>query len=236
MLRFVESGRRQQWDTFTNQDEYKTQFNVNVGISIITENMLDVMLGYKRWQGFRYLDTDGAYRIGYGIGDPDDPQGYTETQAFAEWIGDVRNKQKIVRKQLPITMMPSSVFDALVSLYVDTGKWRTVRAEEGIYDLASAVEESNWLLAADILTRGIDNPELRRAEARALYLADYTIRVDRNQQIVRGLQFMRKQYVNGIPNDFEKKQAEFAYYRQLGAFLPGMSQLRQRRIIAQALT
>lgn len=236
LLTLVSAERRTQWETFDVQDDFATGFLVNVGIAIISQDMTDVILGYKEWRGFRYLDTDGSYKIGYGIGNPNDPQGYTETQAYSEFLGDLRNKQKIVRAQLPIIGIPQAAYDALVSLYIDTGNWRTVVAEEGVYDLNSAVKNSNWLLAADMLMRGIENPELRRAEARALRLGSYAPVRSRNQQIIQGLQFMRTQYVAGISNDFEKKQAEFAYYRQIGAFLPGMSQTRQRRIVAQALT
>lgn len=236
MLTLVDAKRRIQWDTFTIQDTFATEFNVNVGLTSITEPMSDLILSNKKWKGIRYLNNDGAYEIGYGIGDPSDEQGYTESQAYAEWIGFIRNEQKKLRIQLPITMIPQTVFDALLSLYIDTGTWRSVVADEGVYDLAAAVKNTNWLLSADIISRGKDNPDLRKKEARVLKLADYTSDKDRNQQIIQGIQELRKEYINGIPKEFDKKQAEFAYYRQLGIFLPGMSQLRQRRIVAQALT
>lgn len=234
MLRLVDANRRIQWDTFTVQDEFAVNFRVNVGIAIVSERMLNLMLSYKTWQGVRYSDGQGDYLIGYGVGDPDDEQGYTETQSYAEWVGFVRNRQKNLRAQLPIVGITQSAYDALLSLYVDTGTWRTVQSDEGTYDLAEAVKTSNWLLAADILSRGNVNPDLRKKEARVMKLADYTASKDRNQQILQGLQDLRKRYVAGISNDFEKKQAEFVYYRQLGSFLPGMSQLRQRRIANQA--
>lgn len=237
MLQFVDSTRRIQWDTFTNQDEFATKFRVNTGIAILSEKMSNLMLSYKKWSGVRTFDTaTGNYIIGYGIGDPDDYQGYTEAESYAEWISYVRNKQKTLRAQLPIFAITQSAYDALLSLYVDTGTWRTVEADEGTYDLADAVKNSNWLLAADIISRGNINPELRRKEAAVMQLADYTFSKDRNQQIIQGIHLLRKQYVNGISTAFDKTQAEFVYYRQLKIFLPGMSQLRQRRIVAQALT
>jgi hypothetical protein len=237
MLQLVEANRRIQWDTFTNQDEFATKFRVNTGIAILTEKMSNLMLSYKTWSGVRTFDTiTGDYTIGYGIGDPDDFQGYTESEAYADWIGYVRNRQKSLRAQLPIFTITQAAYDALLSLYLDTGTWRTVEADEGTYDLADAVKNSNWLLAADIISRGKVNSELRRKEAAVMQLADYTFSKDRNQQIIQGIHLLRKKYVNGIANEFDKKQAEFVYYRQLKIFLPGMSQLRQRRIVAQALT
>lgn len=236
MLRFVDPERRIQWETFTVQDDYATKFRLNTGIVSVSEDMLALMLSYKSWSGVRYIDDDGEYKIGYGIGDPDDVQGYTESQAYAEWIGWVKNRQKILRAQLPIVAITQSAFDALLSLYLATGTWRTVVSNEGTYDLADAVKNGNWLLAADIISRGNIDPEQRRAEARVMQLADYSSFKTRNQQAVQGVLDLRKKYIVGIDNEFDKKQAEFVYYRQLGVFLPGMSQLRQRRVVNQALT
>lgn len=236
MLRLVDASRRIQWNTFTVQDEYAVQIRNNVGISIASEGIVALMLSNRKWQGIRYTNTLGEYEIGYGIGDPHLEQGYTETQAYGEWVGYIRNRQKILRTQLPIFAITPAAYDALLSLYIDTGTWRTVEAQEGTYDLADAVKNSNWLLAADIISRGKNNPNLRKAEARVMQLGDYTVTKDRNQLIIQGIQELRTQYVNGISSEFEKKQAEFVYYRQLGIFLPGMSQLRQRRIVAQART
>ena len=235
MLTLVDANRRIQWDTFTNKDKFATQFLVNKGVATVSQEMMDVILGFKRWDGTRYLDGN-TYKIGYGVGDPNNEQGQTETDAYAEWIGEVRNKQKIIRAQLPIVNITQAAFDALVSLYIDTGTWRVIVADEGIYDLAAAIKNGNWLLMADIISRGKVNPDLRRKEARVIQLADYAIDRDRNQQIIEGIQRIRKSYVGGITNEFDKKQAEFVYYRQLGVFLPGMSQLRQRRVVSQALT
>jgi len=235
-LRLVEAGRRIQWDTFQVQDEYATQFRINVGIAIVSESMTDLMLSYKTWSGIRYLNEDGEYEIGYGVGDPDSRQGYTEEQAYGEWISFVRNRQQSLRNQLPVVAITQAAYDALLSLYIDTGTWRTVVAEEGTYDLADAVKNSNWLLVADIISRGIVNPDLRRAEAGVVQLGAYPTFKTRRQQRTQGVQELRKRYINGLTNEFERTQAEFVYYRQLGIFLPGMSQLRQRRVVAQALT
>ena len=111
-----------------------------------------------------------------------------------------------------------------------------MQADEGTYDVASAVKAGNWLLVADMISRGKINPQLRKKEAHVAQLASYNISRDRNQQIIEGIQTLRKSYIAGITNEFDKKQTEFAYYRQLNVFLPGMSQLRQRRVAAQALT
>jgi len=237
MLLLPDANRRIQWETFTIQDEFAVQLIINKGIAIVSENMIGVMLAEKTWNGARTLNPDsGKVDIGYGIGDIDDVQGYTESQAYAEWVGWLRNEQRKLRAQLPIIGITATAYDALLSLYVDTGDWRRVEANEGTYDLADAVKNGNWLLAADIIARGKVNPELRKKEARVMQLADYSVNKDRNMQVTQGIQRMRKQYVAGISNEFVKRQTEFVYYRQLGSFLPGMSDLRKRRVVAQATT
>lgn len=235
MLTLVEASRRIQWDVFTVQNDYLVNFNVNKGIAILSGSMIDVILNYKTWRGTRYLE-DGVYKIGYGIGDPDDEQGLTEEDAYSEWVGYLRTAQRNVRTQLPIVGIPQATYDALVSLYIDTGTWRRVEANEGVYDVADAVRNGNWLLVADMISRGRINPDLRRQEARVAQLADYSFTKTRDLQRVQGVQAIRKAYVNGIANQFDRKQAEFVYYRQLGLFLPGMSDVRQRRIVTQART
>jgi len=237
ILQFPDPTQRIQWDTFTVQDDFAAKFILNIGIAVVSDRMINVILSYKIWRGAKAINADtGVEEIGYGIGDIDDVQGYTEAQAYAEWVGWVRNEQKKFRTQIPLVGITQSAYDALFSLYLDTGTWRTVEADEGTYDLADAVRNTNWLLAADIIARGNINPEMRRKEARVMQLADYNFTKDREQQARQGIQRLRKNYVAGIQDQFVRKQTEFVYYRQLGIFLPGMSNLRQRRVIAQALT
>jgi hypothetical protein len=237
MLTIVAPQYRIQWETFTIQDEFAVNYRIPTNDATVSDGMADLILGHRTWTGIRKLDgTTGKYVIGYGVGDPDDVQGYTEAQAYAEWIGDLHNRQKRLVAQLPNLSITQTIFDALLSLYIDTGTWRTVQADEGTYDLAIAVKNGNWLLVADIISRGKVNNDLRKKEARVMRLGDYSFAKTRNQQVTQGVQLLRTQYVAGIANEFDKKQAEFVYFRQFGIFLPGMSQLRQRRVIAQART
>jgi hypothetical protein len=237
MLTIVAAQYRIQWETFTVQDAFAVDYRYPVQRATMSIGMENLMLSRRTWSGIRKVDTaTGKYTIGYGVGDPDDVQGYTESQAYAEWVGDLRNRQKRLIAQLPILFVTQTIFDSLLSLYIDTGTWRTVQADEGMYDLATPVKNGNWLLAADIISRGKANSELRKKEARVMRLADYSFTKTRNQQVTQGVQLLRTQYVAGIANEFDKKQTEFVYYRQFGTFLPGMTQLRQRRVIAQART
>lgn len=237
ILRLVPPQFRTQWEVFTVSNDFYTQFLLPVNVVTITQEMVDVLIGYKTFSPVRYETEDGDFEIGYGIGDPDDEQGYTEEQAYSEWLGFVRNQQRILRAQLPVDKIPNSVFDALMSLYLDTGTWRTLQAAEGTYDVADAVRNANWLLVADILMRGSVNPLLRKQEAAVLRLGNHIVRKTRQQQRILAIQTLRTRYIGGLPTEFDRRQAEFAYYRQLdGVFLPGMSQLRQRRVVRFART
>jgi hypothetical protein len=236
MLKIVQLDRRVQWSTFSVQDAFRVTFSVPTNAATVSEDMIALMLGEKTWTGVRRLDANGIYEIGYGVGDVDAEQAHTESQSYVEWVGELRNRQKILRAQLPVISLPASVFDGLLSLYMDTGKWRIVQADEGAYDVAYAVKNGDWLSVANMIARGNVNPMLRKKEATVMQLGAYGSPKDRNQQIIQGVQTIRKRYVDGIPLEFDKKQAEFAYYRQFQIFLPGMSQLRQRRIVSQART
>jgi hypothetical protein len=218
LRKLVDAQFRTQWEVFNKQDEYKTGFLVNVGVAIFSTDMVGCILNFKSWSGTRYLDD----------------QGMTEAEAYSELIAEYRDKQRIVRNQLPISALPQTVYDALVSLYVDTGTWRIVKADEGTYDLQDAIRNSNWLLAADILMRGNVNPDLRKVEAKVLYLGQYQFGKDRQQLVTEGIHDIRRRYVSGTLDPVARKQAEFVYYRQLGAFLPTMPEVKQRRVIAQA--
>jgi GH24 family phage-related lysozyme (muramidase) len=234
-IKLVDAARRTQWETFTVQDNFKTEFLINPDVATVSQEMAAVILGFREWRATRYVDVDtGKIKIGYGPGDPDLEQGMIEAEAYADFVAEIRQKQYAVRSQVPVNYITQSVFDALVSLYVDTGSWRVVQADEGTYDLQDAIRNGNWLLAADILMRGNQNPDLRRAEARVLRLADYRPNRTRVQQQIQGIQKMRINYVSGAFDAFQRKQAEFAYYRQLGAFLPTMSEVKKRRVAAQS--
>jgi hypothetical protein len=49
-----------------------------------------------------------------------------------------------------------------------------------------------------------------------------------------GIAYALKQYTSGgITTELSKRQCESGYYRQTTAFIPGMTNLRQRELIAK---
>lgn len=232
MLTYVDADKRIQWEVYSVVDDFAARFKQAKSSIGLSNKMMAVLLSRYEYRGFRYLDGS-TYKIGYGYGDPTVVQGMTEDEAFAEWYGAIKNIEKNIVAQLPLTSIPQSVFDALFGLYLDTGTWRTVQSDDGTYNMLNAVRNANWLLIADILSRGKKNNGLRMQEAHIAKLADYVSTKTREQLSTAGLRYTRTSYAN-LTNELEKQQAEYSYYRQLGSFLPGMSDLRKRRIVALA--
>jgi len=180
---------------------------------------------------FRNQDANMRWRIGYGFGDSNNLRGYTEPESYSEWISAFRKSQHKLRNQLPLINITQSQFDALSSLYFQTGEWRRVLSTDGTYDLYSAIKGERWLLVADMIANGMDR-SARINDAKILLLGDYSVFKGRTDKRREGIQFARNQYIIGIKDSLAKKQAEFAYYRQTGgAWLPNVAESRQRMII-----
>ena len=226
-------NKRIEWDLFNVLDTISSMTILSIEDLSVSDNILNYMIGNEEWSGTRYLDDDGSYKIGYGIGDYDKQTGYTEEESYLEWIGNVHRLQRVLKSQLPLDGLPQTVFDALTSLYIDTGIWRYVVSGNNTYDIVEGLRNKDWLLVGDIIHNGSINSFRRKDEARIAVLGDYRVIKDRRQQIVEGIYKIRTRYINdSFDSEFEKKQSEFVYYRQLGRFLPGMSETRQRRILA----
>ena len=236
ILKSVPDKFRTEWEAFNSDGGFASRFLLNVGVMPLSQSMVDCILGFMKWDGVRRAGADGGASIGYGRGNPDLAQGMTEDEAYAEWLAHAKGRQRAIVSQLPVVEMPQTAFDALVSLYADTGKWRTIEAEEGDYDARHAVERADWRTLADMLARGRVNPSLRNAEARAVQLGRYARDRTRAEMRTAGLQDIRRRHVESLFADgLERGQAEYVYFRETGSFLPGLPETRRRRIMQTAL-
>jgi len=228
MLKYISDPTlRTNWSDFVIQDDFAVNFKIDVYQSIVSDNMLTLMLGETYFSMF----NNGGH-IGYGVGDLNKEFGYTEQEAFSEWIKQVKKKERVFRDTLPLISITQSQYDALFSLYYHTGTWRTVAGIEGLYDLEYAVTSENWLLVSDMINAGLDQPDARRKEARVLQLADYSTERTRAFHRNKGIQLARRVYKSGdISNQAIVRQIEFGYYRQTTAFLPRMTELRKRELL-----
>lgn len=233
MLNFVTDNRRTAWDTYIVKDDWRVNFLIALPQLTVSAEMLQLMLAGSEYRMFRYSADGKNFKIGYGYGDATGI-GITESEAYSAWIEYIKSKEAIFKSTLPLISMSQSHYDALFGLYCDTGTWKKVTSDVGVYDVFTAVRAGRWLLATDMIADGKVNPSSRRAEARVLQLADYT--TSRTRQYLRseGISYALKQYTSGsITTELSKRQCESGYYRQTTAFIPGMTNLRQRELIAK---
>jgi len=229
MLQFVSERYRIPWDIHPIQDIWTTSRNINIYPITTSKEMLEIMLSNNR---FRMFKENGS--IGYGFGDADKVTGMTEQEAYSEWLDYIKLKERQLKKQLPLVELTQTQFDALMGMFIGVGKWRRIPSDEGIYDVERAVKEKRWKLVADMIAncnvKGLDS-RARLNEARVLMLGDYAVDKDRGWLRVEGVQHTRTKYVSGDLTESQKRQAEYAYYRQTGGgFLPNMAESRKRKV------
>lgn len=228
MLKYVnDPNLRTNWSDYVIADDFAVNFLVDSFQIYVSDNMIAQILGQTYFSMF----NDGGH-IGYGFGDVKKEFGYTEPEAFSDFLKNLKKKELAFKSTIPLRSISQTQYDALFSLYYHTGTWQRVVGDEGTYDLKYAVESENWNLAADIINNGKIDPDTRRREARVLKLADYSVDRTRAYQRNKGIQYARRIYKEGdIKDQSIIRQIEFAYYRQTTAFLPRMSELRKRELL-----
>jgi hypothetical protein len=234
MLKNINQELKIQWENYTIVNEWEVKNLVETNVRRVSNKMITVILSNNIFRMGKYFSNEeNKFKIGYGYGDPDNPLGLTEDEAFSLWIEELKRKEKILRKQLPIPFIEQTKFDALLSLYFLTGTWKKVEGNLANYDTAYAVKTLNWELLANMLCDAKINNDQRRKEARVLMLGDYNTEKDRRVIRTEGTQFERNRYSLSSTDMSIKNQIENAYYRQIGGFLPGMTDLQKRKVMAK---
>jgi hypothetical protein len=234
MIRNIQEKLKIQWQNFSISNEWEVKLIIPTVDRVVSNKMIPIILSQYRFRmGKIFLNENKKYTIGYGIGDIENTLGLTENEAYSLWIEELKRKEKILRKQLPIPFIEQSKFDAILSLYFSTGTWKSLEGNQGIYDTEFAIKNLNWELFANMLSDAKNNGTQRRKEAKIVMLGDYTIDKDRSWLRTEGTQFERIRYNLETTDKITKNQIENAYYRQLGSFLPGMSDLQKRKVIAK---
>lgn len=232
MIKIVSLPYRTQWEIFQPVDRFKTDFGVLTSMIKCSDEIIPIVLSNSKFRMYRYFDDVlKTYKIGYGYGNPDQIHGMTEDEAYSAWIVEFKRKESELKKQLPLVSITQSQFDALLSLYFLTGKWRTIESTEGTYDILSAIKNQQWSLVADMIANGKTDRIQRQIEARVLMLGDYSTTKSRQWLRNEGVQYTRTTYISGISDNVAKKQAEISYFRQtMGAYLPNISDIKKREI------
>jgi hypothetical protein len=232
-LKNVAVENRIPWTEYTVSDDYAVNFLVNTGVLTASSAMLKLMLSFERYKMYRYKENN-VWKAGYGFTDPEDQSGPTETEAYTHWRKSVFVKQQRLINQLPLISMTQSQFDGLLSLYVSTGKWRTVQGANGHYDLENAIKSNRWTLVADMIANGKFDHTRRIQEARAIVLAEYSTSYDRQWLLKESMRNTVTQYKRNLLDTKQKRQAEIAYYRETESFLPGMTDQQKKVILRLA--
>lgn len=229
----VADEKRIPWEQYTVQNEHAVNFLVNVGVLTVSDAMLTLMLSFERYRMFQYTE-DRKLKIGYGYTDTDTKGGPTESEAYVHWRKAVIEAQSKLINQLPLISMTQSQFDGLLSLYFSTGHWRTVKTVNGRYDLERAIKSNKWTLVADMIANGSDDRSRRMKEARAMVLGDYSTSADRTTLLRESISHTVTYYKRDLLDVTQKRQAEIGYYRETGAFLPGMTSAEKKVILRLA--
>lgn len=235
MEKEVKSNKRIEWEIYPVTDTELTTVRIDIQTVQASADILLHILGTTKFRMQHYEDAHGRVRIGYGVGNPDSLIGMSEDESFSAWLAVVKSKQAALKKQLPLAYITQTQFDALFSLFMATGNWKTVTSSNGIkYDILSAITANDWKTVADMIADG--KPDLavtgsRLLEARVLQLGDYSGIKPREWLRTEGIQYTRNMYISGKFTDAQKRQAEIAYYRETGLFLPNMNEARKRAIM-----
>jgi hypothetical protein len=206
----------------------KSLQNMEASDEILNFNLRRVgWLPYKR-------KVDGNFVIGYDSKKDLDGDGYTELQAWNDWISKWKTKEKQFQKLFPISELTQSQYDAMLSLYYNTGEFNYIGSEVVKFDLRSYLENGDWDYIATAFVQNGNDRIRTQAEAKIMMLGFYGKYISRSKLIQNGLEVLRKNYPKRIKDSVSKQQAEYIYYVETGNFLPGLSQSRMRQIVEKS--
>lgn len=196
--------------------------NLEASVEIIA-----LALSQQRWKGYYY--NDGIDRIGYGTTKQTDSIGLTEQQSYSHWLEDFKNIERRFKKNVPLSEMTQTQYDALLSLYYHTGSIKVTGSDVRQFPIHDYIKQEKWDYVATALVNSGENRLLRQTEARIMMLGDYGRPKSRIDIKEAGIQDMRKRYEK--LNDIQKKQAEYVYYSETRRFMPNMPEIRKRQVV-----
>lgn len=189
--------------------------------------LISLTLAQSRWKGYSY--NDGISRIGYGTTKDVDGIGLTEEQAYSHWLENFKNTERRFKKNVPLSEMTQTQYDALLSLYYHTGSIKFTGSDVRQFPIHDYIKQEKWNYVATALVNSGANRLLRQTEARIMMLGDYGKQKSRVDIKEAGIQDMRKRYVK--LDELQKKQAEYVYYSETRRFMPNMPEIRKRQIV-----
>jgi len=193
-----------------------------------SDKLINAKLRNIKWIGYNKNSVIG-YKGTVGL----NGDGLTEGEAYTIWIEDFKDKERAFKKQFPLTSLTQTQYDAMLSLYADTGTFSRVGKETRQFEIFDFVTDRKWDYVATALTLGGADRLNRQLEAKILILGDYGVYKDRSYIKEEGIQALLKEYITNQMNDKQKSQAEYVYYAETKRFLPNMIESRKRLLAKQ---
>ena len=193
-----------------------------------SDKLINFKIRNTKWIGFNKNSV-----IGYKTTKQLTGSGLTESAAYTIWIEEFKDKERAFKKQFPLTSLTQSQYDAILSLYADTGTFTIVGNRTRQFEIFDFITERKWNYLATALTLSGANRLLRQSEAKILMLGDYGTYKNRTHIKEEGIQTLVKEYVANQMSDEQKKQAEYVYYAETNLFLPNMIESRKRLLAKQ---
>ena len=193
------------------------------------------------------IDTyiNGKWVIGYELENGiKNPKGLLESESWTYFDEYVNYVEKRVKAILGGTVeMTGYQFDTMCHLYIRMPRLDKLTTLYGTYDVIELLGQRTEGLKT--LTQVIANAtggsgsrQERIRDALLFYSAEYNVFQERTTARTIGINYLLNRYPNNFQSttgasstNNQKSQAEKAYYRLAGKFMPGMAEAKQRELI-----
>tara|TARA_B100000683_G_C12408170_1_gene522605 strand:+ start:103 stop:846 length:744 start_codon:yes stop_codon:yes gene_type:complete len=216
------------WDEFTVRNKLDTTTFDSIKNRELSAKAVNVLLMQEK---YKMYSIDNI--IGYNTDDSNKAHTYgmKESDAFSNWIIDVKTKEKSFKNAMPTTFsITQAQYDALVIFFVNTGQInRSISLDGSSYNVKEKILDKQWETVASMIMNDRNNFGLNRRAGTIMILGDYGQLQNRSWMRNQGIQTLRRQF-QFLTDGYMIRQAEHSYYRETQKFLPGMSELRQREV------
>lgn len=193
-----------------------------------SDKLINAKIRNTKWLGYNKNSVIG-YKGTVGL----DGNGLTEAEAYTIWIEEFKDNERAFKKQFPLTSLTQTQYDAMLSLYADTGTFSRVGKATRQFEIFDFVTDRKWDYVATALTLSGADRLNRQVDAKILMLGDYGTYRDRSYIKEDGIQELLKEYITNQMNDEQRSQAEYVYYAETKRFLPNMTESRKRLLAKQ---
>jgi len=224
----VDSKNLIDYSLFTVIDSAAVNTSIFLSELEASDKLINAKLRSIKWLGYNKNSVIG-YKRTVGL----NGNGLTEAEAYTIWIEEFKDKERAFKKQFPLTSLTQAQYDAMLSLYADTGTFSRVGNATRQFEIFDFVTDKKWDHVATALTLSGANRLDRQIDAKILMLGDYGTYRDRSYIKEDGIQTLLKEYITNQMTDEQRSQAEYVYYAETKRFLPNMTESRKRLLAKQ---